>query len=75
MNELMVSFQRWVGSDAMILIFLVGGKTVAGSYIRVTMGDLLVWGQKLDPNLHQDTFGEPTSRAIDWCNNNVVVTL
>jgi hypothetical protein len=39
-----------------------GWPTVAGSYImRVTMGDSLVWALKLDPSLHQDTIGKPTS--------------
>ena len=57
----------------MVLIFWWMAKTVAGSYMRVRMEDLLVWGQKLDPALHQDTTGKPTSRAIHWYNNNVVV--
>ncbi len=37
------------------------------------MGKWMVEAQKLDPNLHQDTIGKPTSRAIDWGNSNVVV--
>ena len=73
MNELIVSFQRWAGSaDDDINLFLVGDKN-AGSYMRVTMGDLLVWALKLDPSLHQDTIGKLSSRAFDWCNKNVVV--
>jgi hypothetical protein len=48
-------------------------KTIAGSYMRVTMGDLLVWGQKLDPNLYHNTLGKLTSRAIHWYNNIVVI--
>ena len=47
MNELIVSFQRWegsVGDDTNFFWWTT--KTVAGSYMRVTMGDLLVWGQK-----------------------------
>jgi hypothetical protein len=40
----------------MILIFFWWtAKTVAGSYMRVTMGDWLVWDQFLDPNVNQDT--------------------
>jgi hypothetical protein len=55
MNEFMVSFQRWAGSaDDDINLFLVGGKNCSWSYMRVTMGDLLVWALKLDPSLHQD---------------------
>ena len=41
-----------------LYIFEVEGgwpKTVAGSYMMVMMGDLLVWALKLDPSLHQDT--------------------
>jgi hypothetical protein len=53
----------------------VGGKNciVAGSYMRVTMGDLMVWALKLDPSLHQDTTGKLSSRAFDWWNKNIVV--
>ncbi len=58
-----------------LIYFWWAAKTIAGSYMRVTIGDLPVWGQKLDPNLHHDTLGKPTSRAIDWCNNNVVVSV
>ena len=76
MNELIVSFQRWAGSaDDDINLFLVGDKN-AGSYMRVTMGDLLVWALKLDPSLHQDTIGKlSSSRAFDWCNKNVAVSV
>jgi hypothetical protein len=50
----------------MILIFFWwAAKTVAGSYMRVTMGDLLVWALKLDPSLHQETIGKLSSRAFD----------
>ena len=61
----------------MILInFWWAAKTVAGSYyMRVTMGDLLVWALKLDPSLHQDTIGKLLSSAFDWCYKNVVVPL
>jgi len=56
MDQLMISFQRWPGSaDEDINLFLVGGKNIAGSYMRVTMGQLMVWALKLDPSLHQDT--------------------
>ena len=42
----------------MILIYLWwAAKPVAGSYMRVTMGDLLVWALKLDPSLHKETIG------------------
>jgi hypothetical protein len=33
--------------------------------MRVTMGKWMVEALKLDPNLHQDAIGKPTSRAID----------
>jgi hypothetical protein len=50
----------------MILIyFWWAAKTVAGIYMRVTMGDLLVWALKLDPILHQDTIGKLSARAFD----------
>ena len=52
----------------MILIYFWWvAKTVAGSYMRVMMGDLLVWALKMDPSLHQKL----SSRAFDWCNKNV----
>ena len=38
-----------------IIYFWWAAKTIAGSYMRVTMGKLMVWALKLDPNLHQDT--------------------
>jgi hypothetical protein len=50
-------------------------KTVAGSYMRVTMGDLRIWALKLDPNLHQSTIGKLSSRAFDRCNKNAMVYL
>ncbi len=34
------------------------GKTDAASNGRVTVGDWLVWGQFLDPNVNQDTIGK-----------------
>jgi hypothetical protein len=40
-------------------------KTVAGSYMRVMIGDLMVWALKLDTNLHQNTIGKLSSRAFD----------
>jgi len=51
MNALMVLFQCWAESaDEDVNLFLVGGKncsyTVDGSYMRVTMGDLMVWAIK-----------------------------
>jgi hypothetical protein len=42
----------------MIYFFLWTAKTVAGSYMRVTMGDWLVWDQFLDPNVNLDTIGK-----------------
>jgi hypothetical protein len=43
----------------MILFFFWWtAKTVAGSYMRVTMGDWLVWDKFLDPNVNQDTIGK-----------------
>jgi hypothetical protein len=39
----------------MLYIFWWMAKTVAGSYMRVTMGEWLVWGQISDPNVNQDT--------------------
>jgi hypothetical protein len=41
-----------------LLIFWWKAKTVAGSYMRVTMGEWLVWGQISDPNVNQDTIGK-----------------
>jgi hypothetical protein len=43
--------------------------------MRVTMGDLMVWALKLDPNLNQNTIGKLSSRAFDWCNKNAIVSL
>ena len=45
-------------------------KTIAGSYMRVKW---MVEDQKLGLNLHQNTLEKPTPRAINWCNNIVVV--
>jgi hypothetical protein len=42
-------------------------KTVAGSYMRVMMGDLMVWALKLDPNNHQNIIGKLSSKAFEWC--------
>jgi hypothetical protein len=69
MNELMVSLQgQGSNTDEDIIIFSHAAKTIAGSHMRVAMGDLMVWAQKLDLSLHQDTIGKSTSRAFDWCN-------
>jgi hypothetical protein len=60
----------------MILIFFWWvAKTGAGSYMRVMMGDLMVWALKLDPNLHQSTIRKLSSRAFDRCNENAMVLL
>ncbi len=48
-------------------------KTDAASNQRVTMGDLLVWGQFLNPNVNQDTIGKLSLRVFNWYNKNVVV--
>jgi hypothetical protein len=37
-----------------LLFFWWTAKTVAGSYMRVTMGEWLVWGQISNPNVNQD---------------------
>jgi uncharacterized membrane protein YfbV (UPF0208 family) len=38
------------------------------------MGDWLVWGQNLDPNLHQDTLKlESSHQGFDWRDKNAVV--
>jgi len=44
-----------------------GAKTVAGSYMRVTIGDLLVWAQKLDPILQHDTIVESQHQGLSIC--------
>jgi hypothetical protein len=36
---------------------------------------LIVVPLKLDPSFHQDIIGKLSSRAFDWCNNNVGVPL
>ena len=58
MDQLIVSFQRWAaGSADEDIIFFGGRQKIAGSYMRVTMGKLMVWALKLDPNLNQDMVG------------------
>jgi hypothetical protein len=72
-NELMVSLQGWGGNtDEDINFFGHAAKTRAGSNIRVAMGDLMVWAQKLNLSVQQNTNRKPTSRAFDWCNKKVV---
>jgi len=39
------------------------------------MEKLIVVPLKLDPSFHQDIIGKLSSRAFDWCNNNVGVPL
>jgi hypothetical protein len=58
----------------MKIIFCFGhaAKTRAGSGMRVAMGDFMVWAQKLDLSVHQNTNGKPTSTAFNWCSKNVV---
>jgi hypothetical protein len=53
--------------------FFVDGKTVAGRFMMVKIGDLMVCAPKLDSNLHQNTIGKLSSRAFDWCNKNAMV--
>jgi hypothetical protein len=55
-----------------IYIFCHAAKTRAGSYLRVAMGDFMVWAQKLGLSVNQNINGKPTSRAFDWCIKNVV---
>jgi hypothetical protein len=55
-----------------LLFFGHAANTRAGSNMRVGMGDFMVWAQKLDLSVHQNTNGKPTSRAFDWCNTNKV---
>ena len=38
-----------------LIYFCWEAKTIAGSYMRVAMGKLMVCALKLDPNLNQDT--------------------
>ncbi len=72
-NELLVSLQGQGGNtDEDINVFGHEAKTIAGSNMRVARGDFMVWAQKLDLSIHQNTNGKPTSRAFDWCNKNVV---
>ena len=56
-----------------LIYFWWAAKTVAGSYMRDTMGKLIVWALKLDQSFRQDIIGKLSSRAYDWCNKNVVV--
>jgi hypothetical protein len=66
MNELMVLLQGWgSNTDKDIYFFGHAAKTRAGSDMRVAMGDFMVWAQKLDLSIHQNTVGKPTSRAIN----------
>ena len=50
-----------------LILFWWTAKTVAGSYMRVTMGDWLVWDQFLDPNVNQDTTPPPNKHlGLFW---------
>jgi hypothetical protein len=71
-TELMVLLQRQGGNTDEDIFFCHAAKTRACSNIRVAMGDFMVWAQKLDQSVHQNTNGKPTSRAFDWCNKNIV---
>ncbi len=48
-----------------IFFFCREAKTSAGRDMRVAMGDFMVWAQKLDLSIHQNTNGKPTSRAFN----------
>ncbi len=67
----MVSLQGQ-GSNTDEDFFCHAAKTRAGSEISVAMGDFMVWAQKLDLSVHQNTNGKPTSKAFNWCNKYVV---
>ena len=57
----------------MILMFFVDSKHCSWQLHEGHDGRFAGLGsKKLDQNLLQDTIGKPTSRAIDWHNNNVV---
>ncbi len=45
----------------------------AASNSRVTMDDLIVWDQLLDPNVIQDAIEKLSSRDVDWRNKNMVI--
>jgi hypothetical protein len=56
--------------------FLVGmAKTIASSDASVLEGKWMVWGQILDPNIHQDTVRKLCSTAFYWCHKNMVALL
>ncbi len=83
MNAQRVLFQCWAGSADDDIFFLADGKTIEQlADMRVKMGDLLVWGQKLDPNLNQDTLGKTTSGIstvliiLQWfqCENTLLIS-
>jgi hypothetical protein len=62
----MVSLQgRGHNTDEDIIFFGPAEKTRAGSNMRVMMGDFMVWAQKLNLSVHQNTVGKPTSRVFD----------
>ena len=65
----MVLLQGWGGNtDEGINFFGHAAKTRAGSDMRVAMGDFMVWAQKLDLSVHQNTNRKPTSRTFNWWN-------
>ncbi len=69
----MVSLQgRGGNTDEDINFFGHAAKTRAGSNMRDAMEDFMVWAQKLDLSVPQNTNRKPTSRALDWCDKNVV---
>jgi hypothetical protein len=75
MNKLIVWFQhqaRWADGA---VNFCEGRRKNWCCYSNgnVAIGDWLVWGQFLDPNITQDTIGNLWSRVFDWCNENMVV--
>ncbi len=64
MNGLMVLLQGR-GGNTDEDFFCHAAKTRAGSDMRVAIGDFMVWAQKLDLSVHQNTIGKPTSRVFD----------
>jgi hypothetical protein len=77
MDQLMISFWRWAGSaDDDINFRVVGGRKYSWKLHEVHDGKkLIVVPLKLDPSFHQDIIGKLSSRAFNWCYNNVGVPL
>jgi hypothetical protein len=57
MNELWYGYSTCATKLRMILTLLWGWpKTIAGSDARVLVGKLMVWAEKISPNVHQDQY-------------------